>query len=132
MPFLIKQHRGTYQYVPAYSTKKPQPITAYQITSDLCDNQNPSYLRLLVGKLKLINSNNTIKVEQTKLEPLLKILKGQISRSIVLQSLSYNNHTDDGIEKTLVKLSDKSGTSYYPGVIIANSLMNSHTRITRF
>ena len=107
--------------------KEAQPITAYQIAFDLCDNQNPSYLRLLVGKLKLINNNNTNKVEPSKLEPLLKILKGDISRNLVLQSLSHKNHTDSDIGKTLVKLSDKSGTIYHLGVIIANSLMNSHT-----
>ena len=109
---------------------EPNPTIAYQIAFDLVENQNPSYLRIISEQIKKINEEK--KVDENKINQLLKILSGEISRSLILTTLSHRNQLNDKLLKGLVDSTAKAGSVVHLGIIFLNSLLNSHTGNDKF
>ena len=106
--------------------EEEDPSIAYQIAFDLCDNQNPSYLRLLTKTIRTIDSEKKLNLGE-KLENLEKILTGEISREITLKALKKFNHFDLKSQEELMKSVEKGSNIENLGVILTNSFSNSHT-----
>ena len=106
--------------------EEEDPSIAYQIAFDLCDNQNPSYLRLLTKTIRTIDSEKKLNLGK-KLENLEKILTGEISREITLKALKKFNHFDLKAQEELMKSVEKGSNIENLGVILTNSFSNSHT-----
>lgn len=115
-------------------TKNEQePLIAFQISFDLVDNQNPAYLKEIVQRIKSIALEQKIEgTANNNVEKLTRILEGNVTRDIDNYVLSKLNRTDPNIMKNLVKAVEKSGSVPHLAVIIANSLMNSHTENDSF
>lgn len=107
-----------------------EPLIAYQIAFDLVDNQNPFYLKEIVGIIKKLGDEH--KVDEGKLCTLTKILEGSVSRGIIQQSLAKLNKSDPNVMKNLVKAVEKGGSVPHLAVVIANSIYNSHTKNDSF
>lgn len=105
-------------------------MIAYQIAFDLADNQNPAYLKEIGGLVKKIGEEQGI--DKEKIEKLTTILEGNTQRKIVEFSLTQMNKSDPNMIKNLMKSVDKSGSVPHLAVIIANSLLNSHTKNDTF
>lgn len=105
-------------------------MIAYQIAFDLWDNQNPAYLQNISSIIQKIGQEQGI--NQENLDKLSKILNGSIQRKVIEDTLSTNNKSDPNINKNLMKAVEKSGSVPQLAVIIANSLMNSHTKNDSF
>ena len=106
--------------------KEEDPSIAYQICFDLYDNQNPSYLRHLINKLRAINNENKLDLGN-KIENLKKILSGEISRNIIMKILKKANHFDIKSLEETKKIAEKGGPIETFGLLLTNSFSNSHT-----
>ncbi len=104
-------------------------LNAYQIAFDLYDNQNPSYLREIKNQIKLKNNenNNNNLINKEDFDNLLKILNGEIQKKKLFNLLNLSNKTDPNVLKGLIKSVEKGGSVTHLGVILCNSLLNSHT-----
>jgi 26S proteasome regulatory subunit N2 len=71
-------------------------------------------------------------IEENKLNSLVSILEGNVQRSILEHTPTRMNKADPGVMKNLVKAVEKSGSVCHLGVIIANSLFNSHIKNDTF
>jgi 26S proteasome regulatory subunit N2 len=71
-------------------------------------------------------------IDKNKLQMLISILEGNVQRDVLEYSLSTLNKSDPMIMKSLVKSVEKAGSVAHLGVIIANSLFNSHTKNDSF
>ncbi len=107
-----------------------EPLIAYQIAFDLFDNENAAYLKEICTLVKALGVEHNI--EEDKLRMLVSILEGNVQRSILEHTLTKMNKSDPAIMKNLVKSVEKSGSVCHLGVIIANSLFNSHTKNDSF
>ena len=104
---------------------------AYQICFDLYDNQNPSYLRLLINTINSINNEKQFNLGE-KLDNVKKILKGEISRDIIFKTLKKYNHVELKVLEDLMKSVEKGGSIENLGVILTNAFCNSHTGNAEF
>lgn len=107
-----------------------EPLIAYQIAFDLVDNQNAFYLKEIVGIVKKLGDEH--KVDSNKIRTLTNILEGNTSRHLIQSSLNKLNKSDPNILKNMKKAVEKGGSVAHLGVIIANSLFNSHTQNDSF
>jgi 26S proteasome regulatory subunit N2 len=110
-------------------SKKEEPLIAYQIAFDLHDNQNSAYLKEICRLLKNQENDNT---DNSRLQKLTVILEGVIQKRLRNYCLQKMNKTDTNIVKNMVKSVEKSGSVVHLAVIIANSLMNSHSANDQF
>ena len=111
--------------------QEEDPSIAYQICFDLYDNQNPSYLRLLINTINSINNEKQFNLGE-KLDNVKKILKGEISRDIIFKTLKKYNHVDLKVLEDLMKSVEKGGSIENLGVILTNAFCNSHTGNAEF
>ena len=111
--------------------QEEDPSIAYQICFDLYDNQNPSYLRLLINTINSINNEKQFNLGE-KLDNVKKILKGEISRDIIFKTLKKYNHVELKVLEDLMKSVEKGGSIENLGVILTNAFCNSHTGNAEF
>lgn len=128
--FQLNNSEGLYSTLINILKNEEDPLVAYQIAFDLWDNQNPTYLQNISKEIKRIGQEK--EVNKANLEFLSKILEGTESRRIIEHVLSTSSKTDPNIIKNLMKSVEKSGSVTHLGVIISNSLMNSHTKNDSF
>ncbi|MCQ2817937.1 MAG: HEAT repeat domain-containing protein [archaeon] len=105
--------------------KENDPSIAYQIGFDLYENQNNTYIQKIITEIKKRNEDK--KISEEKLNPLLKILSGEIERELCCEALKGMNNTDNKIIDNLIKNAEKGGNVVHLGIILCNSLLNSHT-----
>lgn len=117
-------------------SKPEEPLIAYQIGFDLADNQNSAYLKEICRLLKQNSTTNTepspnddiiINNEKERLKKLTSILESSIQKKLKTFCLKKMNKTDNNIIKNMQKAVEKSGSVCHLAVVLANSLMNSHS-----
>jgi len=116
--------------------KPEEPLIAYQIGFDLADNQNSAYLKEICRLLKQNSSINIdpspnddiiVNNDKERLKKLTSILEGSIQKKLKTFCLRKMNKTDNNLIKSMQKSVEKSGSVCHLAVVLANSLMNSHT-----
>jgi 26S proteasome regulatory subunit N2 len=106
-------------------SKPEEPLIAYQIAFDLADNQNSAYLKEICRLIKQNSENSDL--HKDRLQKLISILEGSVQKKLKNFCLKKMNKTDINIMKNMQKAVEKSGSVCHLAVVIANSLMNSHS-----
>ena len=142
--FFLNNSEGLASTLLNIISKKEEPLIAYQIAFDLHDNQNSVYLKEICRLLKSSNSEanpnqendsnnaNNNQVDKSRLQKLTTVLEGLVQKRLKNFCLQKMNKTDSNIIKNMVKSSEKSGSVVHLAVVIANSLMNSHSSNDQF
>ncbi len=107
--------------------KPDEPLIAYQIAFDLAENQNSAYLKSISKLLKENCENSDSLLDKERLKKLISILEGSVQKKLENFCLQKLNKTDNNIIKSMQKAVEKSGSVCHLAVVIANSLMNSHS-----
>jgi 26S proteasome regulatory subunit N2 len=87
-------------------------------------------LKEICGLIKRIGQEQNIDSE--KLNKLVSILEGNVQRNILDYTLNKMNKSDPAVMKGLMKSVEKGGSIAHLAVILANSMINSHTKNDSF
>lgn len=103
---------------------------AYQIASDLNENENTFFLNNVVKELNKIE-NPSQHIAKAR-DNVTKILKGSFKAESQLRFYKLNNQSDPAIIANLKQTIDSKNSVAHGGCLLANSLLNAHTTDDNF